>query len=147
MQHIPPAHNPCNRNVSSMGSNSCRKSSGELTTVLLVACRSNLSQCQDHLFPFLGCMLSIYIKQMAETHTEARNSSRGITLSFTLSKAAVGGAQLTNPQPMSTDKHPLPISTGTITLLTQKPWECHTHTITVRSPSCFSPRRCTITTH
>lgn len=66
--------------------------------------QDNLSQCQDHRFPFLGCMLSIYTKQMAETHTEARNSRRGITLSLTLSEAAVGGAQLTKAQPVSTGK-------------------------------------------
>ena len=132
MQCMPPAHNPCNINVSSTRSDSCRKSSWQLTTVPSVACRSNLSQSQDHLFPFLACILSIYTKQMAETHTEARNGSRGITLSFTPSEAAVGGAQLTKAQGVSTDKHSLPTSTGNITFPMQKPLKRHTHTITVR---------------
>lgn len=69
---------------------------------------------------------------MAETHTDMRNSSRGITLSFTPSEAVVGGAQLTRAQAVSTDKHLLPTSTGNIILPTQKPQKCHTHTITVR---------------
>lgn len=117
-----------------------QKSSWQLTTVLLAACRSNLSQSQDHLFPFLVCILSLYTKQMAETHTEARNGSRGITLSSTPPEAAVEGAQLTRAQPVSADKHPLPCfqrrSLGNVTLAP----------LLSGSPGSFSPRRYAIIT-
>lgn len=69
---------------------------------------------------------------MAGTRSEVRNGSRGTTSSFTPPEAAAGGAQLTRAQPVSTDNHPLPTSTGNTIPPTQKPWKRHAHTITVR---------------
>lgn len=147
MQRMPPAHNPCNVNLSSTGSDSCRKSSWQLTGVLLAARRSNLSQSQDHLFPLLVRTLPIYAKQMAGTRSEVRNGSRGTTSSFTPPEAAAGGAQLTRAQPVSTDNHPLPTSTGNTIPPTQKPWKHHAHTITVRIFQAASPHGATQSSH
>lgn len=115
---MPP--NPSSSKESSMGSNSSIKSSWQLTTVPLGACRSNVSQKSDH--PWL-CLCPVLFHQADGRDPAEAWHSREALLCPPLSAAAAAGTQLTKAQPVFTNKI-LPTSTGH-TLAAQKPQESH----------------------
>lgn len=99
---------PGSSNESSMGSNSSIKSSWQLTTVPLGACRSHVSQKPDHPWP---CLCPVLFHQADGRDPAEAQHSREAPLCPPLSAAAAGGTQLTKAQPVFTNKI-LPTSIG-----------------------------------
>lgn len=109
---------PGSSNVSSTGSNSSTKSSWQLTTAPLGACRSSVSLRPDHLLPCLCPVLS--------HQADGRDPAEAQKHHFVLHPIRSCCWRDTAHQgPVSSTSQVLPTSTGH-TLAVQKPWKSHT---------------------